>query len=362
MLIASVERWNAMKRVLYISNIEVPYRVRFFNELAKYCDLTVLYESRGAGNRNRQWAKSESTNHTVKFLPEDRSRMNRKSCQELWKEVNSGYDTVIFGCCNSRIQMPVYLAMRLTGKPYAMNLDGEMFLDGRDPKSRLKSMVLRGASVYFVAGEKAAESIKKTISGKGQVVPYGFSSLSEQEAEEHSALACQPRNDIILVVGQYADYKGMDVALAAARMDSSLRYRFVGMGDRTKLFLQRFQNSIPDNVEIIPFLQKPELEQEYQTCAMMILPSRQECWGLVINEAASFGTPIVSTWGSGAALEYLADSYPEYLAKPGDAESLLACVQRLGENRNMEEYQTYLLDKTRQYTIENSVKAHVGAL
>lgn len=350
-----------MKRVLYISNIEVPYRVRFFNELAKYCDLTVLYESRGAGNRNRQWAKSESTNHTVKFLPENRSRMNRKACQELWKEVNSGYDTVIFGCCNSRIQIPIYLAMRLTGKPYAMNLDGEVFLEARNLKSRLKSMVLRGASVYFVAGEKAAESIK-TISGKGQVVPYGFSSQSEQEADDHSALAWQPRNSTILVVGQYVDYKGLDIALEAARMDSSLRYRFVGMGDRTKLFLQRFQNSIPDNVEIIPFLQKPELELEYQTCSMMILPSRQECWGLVINEAASFGTPVVSTWGSGAAVEFLSDSYPEFLAEPGNAVSLLDCIRCLTKQGDIVGYQKFLLNKSRNYTIENSVKAHVRAL
>ena len=32
------------KKILYISNIEVPYRVSFFNEFAKHCDLTVLYE------------------------------------------------------------------------------------------------------------------------------------------------------------------------------------------------------------------------------------------------------------------------------------------------------------------------------
>ena len=32
------------KKVLYISNIQVPYRVRFFNLLAEKCDLTVLYE------------------------------------------------------------------------------------------------------------------------------------------------------------------------------------------------------------------------------------------------------------------------------------------------------------------------------
>ena len=50
-----------MKKVLYLSNTPVPYRVRFFNELAQYCDLTVLYERQAASTRNADWVKSEET-------------------------------------------------------------------------------------------------------------------------------------------------------------------------------------------------------------------------------------------------------------------------------------------------------------
>ena len=44
------------KKILYISNIEVPYRVSFFNEFAKHCDLTVLYERKKSDNRDENWA------------------------------------------------------------------------------------------------------------------------------------------------------------------------------------------------------------------------------------------------------------------------------------------------------------------
>ena len=80
-----------------------------------------------------------------------------------------------------------------------------------------------------------------------------------------------------------------------ACMDSSIRYKFVGMGKRTELFLKEMGN-MPENVKVIPFLQKSDLEEEYRRCSLLLLPTRQECWGLVVNEAASFGTPIVSTW------------------------------------------------------------------
>ena len=57
-----------MKKVLYLTNIEVPYRVRFFNELAKHCDLTVLYERERSANRNQAWAGSVLRNFRVKHL------------------------------------------------------------------------------------------------------------------------------------------------------------------------------------------------------------------------------------------------------------------------------------------------------
>ena len=31
-------------KVLFLANVPSPYRVDFFNELGKYCDLTVLFE------------------------------------------------------------------------------------------------------------------------------------------------------------------------------------------------------------------------------------------------------------------------------------------------------------------------------
>ena len=115
------------------------------------------------------------------------------------------------------------------------------------------------------------------------------------------------------------------------------------------------------NVEVIPFLQKNELFKAYRGSAMMLLPTRQECWGLVINEAASFGTPIVSTWGSGAAVEFLAEDYPCYLAQSDNASDLLLKVQNLMEH-DSEEYSRFLLKKSLRYSIEECVLAHREAL
>ena len=52
-------------RVLFLTNIPSPYRVEFFNELAKYMDVTVSFELKSAKNRDEAWQSGEN----YKFNP-----------------------------------------------------------------------------------------------------------------------------------------------------------------------------------------------------------------------------------------------------------------------------------------------------
>ena len=53
-------------KVLFFTNIPSPYRVDFFNELGKYCELTVLYERRDADDRDKNWCNNEENNLNFK--------------------------------------------------------------------------------------------------------------------------------------------------------------------------------------------------------------------------------------------------------------------------------------------------------
>lgn len=349
-----------MKKVLYITNIEVPYRVQFFNELAQSCELTVLYERRKSQNRNQQWAESVQGSYKAEYLDGIDILKENALSLKIFKYLTREYDAIVVGCVNSPVQILAMGWMRLKRIPYILNLDGEIHM-GTGLKSRLKLAILKGASKYLVAGKTAAKSLQKILP-KAEVIPYNFSSLTEEElAARRNAANTEGRNNTVLVVGQYFDYKGMDVALEAARMDPSISYKFVGMSGRTELFCQECGAGALANVEVIPFLQKEALNREYQTCSMLVLPSRKECWGLVINEAASFGTPIVSTWGSGAAVEFMSEDYPQYLAVPGDAASLLETIRRMLSCEEKEAYGRYLQEKARDYCIETICRTHMYA-
>lgn len=348
-----------MKKVLYLTNIKVPYRVRFFNELAKYVDLTVIYERSSSKNRDAAWASSEEGCYNALYLDgRDVGGENRFSLKLLG--MLSGYDAVIVGCYNSPVQIMAMLSMKLRRIPYYINADGETFLEGKGLKKWLKRRLLFGAKGYLAAGEKSAESLGRALGVTAH--PYYFSSLSRQELEDNARCSL-PKNGEILVVGQYFPYKGLDIALEAARMSPELTWHFVGMGVRKDLFLQETGADKLANVKVDAFLQKEELCRCYQSCAVMVLPSRQECWGLVVNEAASFGAPVVATTGSGAALEFLSE-YPQFLAEPENGEDLLKKVKELLSLSEAERtaYGEALRDKGSRYSIEAGAEATRDAL
>lgn len=346
------------KRVLYVTNIPAPYRVRFFRELGKHCDLTVVYERKRAANRDASWEGTGRENYreiTLKGIPVGKEG---SFSPEILRELRRGYDGIILGCYNTPTQMLAILALRLWGMEYLLNFDGEPFLVPGEWKTVVKRFFLRGAAGYLAGGERAAEGLGKVT--EVPVTPYYFSSLSEKELEEHEKAVCE-RNGTVLVAAQYLPCKGLDAALEAARLDLKILWHFVGMGSRTEAFLKDYRGKIPENVRVTPFLRKEALEKAYRSCALLVLPSRRECWGLVIQEAASFGTPIVSTWGSGAAVEFLSEKYPQYLAKPGDGAELYRCV-KLALRSDTGEYSRFLKQKAKAYSIEKGVKAHLAAL
>ena len=345
-----------MKKVLYISNIEVPYRVRFFNEFSKHCELTVLYERKKARNRDEKWTESEQGDFNVKFLNGIKLKDESVFSFGIVKEIFGKYDEIIIGCYNSPSQMLAILLLKIFHRRYILNLDGEVFIGDKGLKNRLKRFFLSGAEKYVVAGEKAIPALK-AVTAEKPITPYYFSSMSEEELRANAA-AQTLRNNTVLVVGQYLDVKGLDVILEVAKKDSSIPYKMIGMGHKTQEFINKYDADKLENVEIIPFLQKEDLEHEYKTCALFVLPSRQECWGLVINEAASFGTPIVSTWGSGAAVEFLSDEYSHYLAKPGDSEDLYNKIKAALADEDIRKYSDYLISRSESYTIEHGVEAH----
>ena len=353
-----------MKKVLYISNIEVPYRSEFFNQLSKEVDLTVLYERRKSSNRDENWSKSVPINYKIKYLKGIKIKNEYSVDLSIVKHVLFGkYDEIVFGCFNSISQIIATRIMLLLGKKYMMNIDGEYYLEGKQIKQIIKRHLIKGAKLYLVAGKIPAAKLEKYID-KDKIVSYLFSSLTEKEILYNKENKNINNNNYVLVVGQYFDYKGIDNAIECAKLSPKINYKFIGSGNRSDILKKKIQENAVTNIEVIPFLEKEQLYEEYKNCKMLLLPSNKECWGLVVNEAASFGCPIISTLGSGAAIEFLNDSYSELLSKESSGKSIFKTLNNLyyADEDYIIKYKKFLIEKSQEYTIENNVKTYANII
>lgn len=353
-----------MKKVLYVSNIEVPYRSEFFNQLSQKVDLTVLYERRKSSNRDKKWSKSVKTNYRIDYLGGLKYKNEYAFNFRILKYVFSKkYDKVILGCFNSPSQIMASLLLRMFHRKYILNLDGEYFFEGKGIKKAIKRFLLKGASRFLIAGEKSASNLSAFVPTT-RIHVYYFSSLTKKELEENSGKINKNKNDSILVVGQYFDYKGLDIALETAKLNKKIKYKFIGAGNRSSLLKKKVEEMHLKNVEIIPFLQKKELYEEYQKCLCLMLTSRKECWGLVINEAASFGCPIIASRGSSASVEFLKGQYDDFLVEPNNPQLLYNCINNIlnMKKNDLILYKTFLINKSKNYSIERSVDEYLVAI
>ena len=92
-----------------------------------------------------------------------------------------------------------------------------------------------------------------------------------------------------------------------------------------------------------------------------MLPTREDIWGLVINEAMAYGLPVITTDRCVAGLDLVEDGVNGYIVPVGD-EKALAEKMNLALRADLQAMGAVSLEKIRPYTIENMARSHVEIL
>ena len=95
--------------------------------------------------------------------------------------------------------------------------------------------------------------------------------------------------------------------------------------------VERFARAeMPGRVKVLGFRPQHELGQVYSDADVMGLPSIfRETWGLVVNEALTFGVPCVVSDRVGCASDLITPGETGLVFRHGDATDLSDCVVRL---------------------------------
>lgn len=361
-------------KILWLTNIPSPYRVDFFNELGKHCDLTVLFEKRSSDERDDSWKKFKTDFFNAIYLKGKSVGVAEAFCPEVVKYLNHTYDHIIVTNFSDPTGVLAIATLKVKRIPYIIESDGGFAGSGRGIKEMIKKWLFSGARLYFSTAKEHDKYYLTYGAKKEKIVRYPFTSLRNKDILPVEPTISEKRQlrkklnineaKVIVSVGRFSYLdgygKGYDILLKVAEK-VGCNYGFYIIGDEpTDEFLDWKKNKNLNNVHFIGYKQKDDLSLYYRAADVFMLLSRGEAWGLVVNEAMAHGLPIIASDKTISASELVHNGKNGYVVSVNDQDMIAAYLMEICMDDSLRlSMAKESIKIINQYTIENMSIEHI---
>lgn len=256
----------------------------------------------------------------------------------------AGCRTVYIGVPYSEIDflLAAWL-LRLLGKQVVLMCDSKFDDYPRTARFEfLKRMGLSCYSAVMVAGARGQDYFR-FLGFRRRPILVGYDTLSTARvrlAAQAAALPPPPfaERDFVLVA-RFVAQKGIATAVSAlARFcelqpNSTRKLVLIGAGTlEAELRQQVAELELQQRVVFAGFLEGPALYGRMAQGLALILPSWREQWGLVINEAAALGLPMITSEAPGAGDILVRNLINGFVVENGSIEGLARAMQAMASD------------------------------
>lgn len=359
-------------KILWLTNIPSPYRVDFFNELGKLCELTVLFEKNASSERDESWKQFYADYFEAIFLEGKSNGVAEAFCPSVVKYLKKGkYDHIFITNFSDLTGMLAVFMLRTKRIPYIIESDGGFPGTGKGIKEKVKKWLLSGAGMYFSTAESHDAYYLTYGAKESELVRYPFTSLhnkdilnkpvSENEKEVLRQKLGIKGKKIILAVGQFIPRKGYDLLIRAMAQLGEENGCYIVGGKPSRDYIDLVDSYGLHNVHFVDFKTKLELSEYYMVADVFVHPTREDIWGLVINEAMAKGLPVVTTDHCVAGLELVRNEMVGRIVPINNVDLLAKAIEELimsvGKQTNKE-----ILNIIGEYTVEQMARKHIEVL
>jgi glycosyltransferase involved in cell wall biosynthesis len=347
---------NEAVRVTIVSPEPTPFRSLLFDRLAQRqeLDLQVLYSRRTIFSRT--WTIEHR--HPHHFLGGVAIPGVRRLLRHDYPITVGVYrclrdsrpDVVVVSGWSTFASQAAVVWCRLRKVPYVLLVES----NDRDPRPAWRRLIkrlvvppiIRRAVRILAIGTLARESVLARGARPEDVRWFANTvdvhafyqhadQLAARRAELRRTLGADTDDVVVLSVARLAPEKGIDTLVrgAAAAGDQRLALVVAGEGpERAPLLLLARELGV--RLTLLGDLQPWERVFElYAAADAFALLSTHEPWGVVVNEAAAFGLPLVLSDRVGAAYDLLVDGENGALVRAGDAAQTGSALRRLAHDR-----------------------------
>lgn len=355
-------------KVLAFADFPSPYRVEVFKGLAAYYDLTVVFNKISDANRNPKWFCRNTGLNSISLLDEDGLTKFHQEILNLQK-----YDLVLAYDYHVKNAIRLELACIRKKVPYIMNLDGG-FIRRNHFRNIMKRILIWKSCACFASGEHAANYFKHFGASPDKIYFHPFTSLHEYdilpepisdiEKSKYRNKLNLGNKEVVLAVGQFIHRKGFDVLLKSwtKELDEKFLLLIIGGGEEEEQYKSYIDDNNLQSVIIIGYKSREEIFEYYKASSLFVLPTREDIWGLVINEAMAFGVPVISTDMCIGALELIDNGINGYIVKAEDKQELSLKIAEIMNGNNKLRLGEECIRRIRDYTYENVISSHINAI
>lgn len=358
-------------KVLYLSNIPSPYRVDYFNELGKFCSLTVLFEAESSTERDEEWKKYRFEHFKGIFLKGKRINVDTAFCPGVGKYLKRGeYDFVIVTVLASPTALLAVNVLKRRKIPYFYEGDGGFAGKTTGFKAMLKRYIISGARKCFSTSAEFDRYCTTYGAKQENILRYPFTSvkreellnapLTREEKQMYKREFGVAEDCAIVSVGQFIHRKGFDLLLECCeKLPENAGVYIVG-GKPTEEYLALQQRYGLRHVHFMEFMPKAQLMRFFRAMDFFVLFTRKDIWGLVINEAMANGLPVISTDRCIAALELIEPGENGFLVESENKVQMKEALLRLADSEELREKMSQgAIRRMERYTIENMAAEHM---
>lgn len=331
-----------MKKICIITNIPAPYRVDLFYSLQqsyKEYEFSIIYSSANEDNRN--WDSGVEKLSNVHYLESKTIKIKGKiddkyihiprKVNDVLEDINP--DIVIASEYNITC-IKACIWCKRNKKKYISWSDGTLFTERNiNIIQKLSRKYICKNSNAFIA---SSTNTKKTQIHYGAKEDNVFVSLLTIDVDKYRYERKEFVGNRMLFVGRLVKLKGLDLLLEAlAKVNLDYRFTIVGDGDvKEDLIQQAKRLKIQDKVNFVGEKNGDEVVEYYKNSDIFILPTRQDCYGLVLLEAACATMTVISSKYAEGVPDIIEDNVSGIIVDPYNEEDMIDKINYVLKNKD----------------------------
>ena len=359
-------------RVAVITNVPSPYRVDFFYYLQTHYenyDFSIIYYCNDS--MARQWKADEERILNSYYVPSKTIRI-KKRFDDHYISFPVGVGKLL-----GKLKPQVVVAMeyspailqamhwcRKKHVPYVSWTDGTINSEkhiGRLQKLSRK-YIFKRADVFIGSSHAARENQLSY----GAPAEHCHISMLTVDLDKYYIRKDKTYGNELLYVGSLIERKGVDLLLEAfaACGNKSLRLVIVGDGpERENLVALAGKLGIADRLEFKGFMAGEALRNCYKSAGAFVLPTREDCFGLVLIEAMCAGLPIIVSKFSDGAAETVTQGENGYIIDPYDKQEFAKAIDDAFESETvLRRMGGASFSKTDKFSFDNVSRGYIEAI